>query len=62
MIWLSEILIQEHQLFSFDDLQVALKKRAQAGEVLFGIDIKPQFGDTPVNWESVLETIFTEKL
>ena len=62
MIWLSEILIQEHQLFSFDDLQVALKKRAQAGEVLFGIDIKPQFVDTPANWESVLETIFTEKL
>ena len=62
MIWLSEILIQEHQLISFDDLQVALKKRAQAGEVLFGIDIKPQFGDTPANWESVLESVFTEKL
>lgn len=62
MIWLSEILIQEHQLISFDDLKLALKKRAQSGEVLFGIDIKPQFGDTPANWESVLETIFTEKL
>jgi hypothetical protein len=61
MIWLSEILIQDHQLVNFDDLQLALKKRAQAGEVLFGIDIKPQFGDTPANWEIVLESIFTDK-
>ena len=62
MIWLSEILIQEHALASFDDLQAAVKKRAQAGELFFGIDIKPQFADTPANWESQLESIFTARL
>ena len=62
MIWLSEILIAEHQLASFTDLQAAVKQRAIQGERFFGMDIKPQFADTPENWESVLESIFTARL
>jgi hypothetical protein len=62
MIWLSEILIEEYSLASFGDLQAAVKKRAARGERFFGIDIKPQFSDTPENWESVLESIFTARL
>lgn len=62
MIWLSEILIEEHALASFTDLQVAVRARAAAGERFFGFDIKPQFTDTPANWESVLESIFTARI
>ena len=62
MIWLSEILIEEYQLESFNDLQAAVKQRAKSGERFFGIDIKPQFADTPANWESMLESIFTARL
>jgi hypothetical protein len=62
MIWLSEILIEEYQLATFSDLQVAVQQRAAAGERFFGIDIKPQFADTPANWESALESIFTGRL
>ena len=62
MIWLSEILIAEHQLASFTDLQAAVQQRAIEGERFFGMDIKPQFTDTPENWESVLESIFTARL
>jgi hypothetical protein len=62
MIWLSEILIEEYQLATFSDLQVAVRQRAAAGERFFGIDIKPQFADTPANWESALESIFTGRL
>lgn len=62
MILLSEILIEEYQLESFVDLQAAVQQRAKAGERFFGIDIKPQFADTPSNWESILESIFTARL
>ena len=62
MIWLSEILIQEHELASFADLRACVQGRAAAGERFFGIDIKPQFPDTPENWEDVLESIFTARV
>ena len=58
MIWLSEILIQEQQLTSFAELQDALRQRVADGEFLFGMDIKPQFSDTPNDWENSLESIF----
>ena len=62
MIWLSEILIEEYQLASFIDLQAAVRQRAAQGERFLGIDIKPQFADTPANWESELESIFTARI
>jgi hypothetical protein len=62
MILLSEILIEEYQLMSFSDLEAAVRQRAVAGERFFKIDIKPQFADTPTNWESVLESIFTARI
>ena len=61
MIWLSEILMQEHDLQSFADLEQALKQRAMQGERFFGIDVKPPFGDTPANWEAALESIFVAR-
>jgi len=62
MIWLSEILIEEYALASFSDLQVAVRARAAKGERFLGFDIKPQFTDTPANWESVLESTFTARI
>jgi hypothetical protein len=61
MLWLSEILIQDHDLTSFTELQDALQQRARNGEVLFGIDVKPPFHDTPPDWEVVLESTFVTK-
>ena len=61
MIWLSEILIQQHELQSFADLERALRQRALEGERFFGIDVKPPFHDTPVNWEAALESIFVAR-
>jgi len=61
MLWLSEILIQDHDLTSFADLQQALQQRARDGEVLFGIDVKPSFHDTPSDWETVLESTFVAR-
>jgi hypothetical protein len=62
MIWLSEILIEEYQLTSFTDLEAIVRQRAIEGERFLGFDIKPQFADTPADWESVLESIFTARI
>ncbi len=57
MLYLSEVLIQEHDLESFDDLVEAIQKRA-GSQIFFKIDVKPPFPDTPANWEDRLEGAF----
>ena len=59
MLYLSEVLLQEHELASFEDVVKALKKRALDGAMMFQIDVKPPFSDTPKDWEIQLETAFT---
>ena len=59
MLWLSEILIQDFELETFDDLLRAVTERAAAGEMFFRIDVKPPYPDTPADWEDRLEAAFT---
>lgn len=61
MLWLSEVLLQGHQLESFDQLIEELKKRAREGELFFQMDVKPPFPDTPPDWEDKLEAAFTSR-
>ncbi|MEN8129881.1 MAG: sulfur relay protein DsrC [Pseudomonadota bacterium] len=59
MLWLSEILMQHHELETFEQLEVVVKRRGQQGERFFRMDVKPPFRDTPVDWEGRLESAFT---
>lgn len=59
MLYLSEILIQEHGLDSYVDLCEIIQERARDGEMHFEIDVKPPFKDTPENWEDDLEIVFS---
>lgn len=60
MLWLSEILIQHHELESFEELaQVVRQTAAAQGERFFRMDVRPPFKDTPANWEDRLESAFT---
>ncbi len=59
MLWLSEILIQHHELESFEDLMETVAERARQGEMFFRMDVKPPFHDTPQDWEDRLEGAFT---
>ena len=59
MLWLSEVLLQNPQVESFEDLKDVITERAAAGERFFRMDIKPPFSDTPPNWEDRLEAVFT---
>ena len=59
MLWLSEILLQEYDLKTFDQLLESVKRRAQSGAMFFRIDVKPPFQDTPADWEDRLEAAFS---
>jgi len=59
MLWLSEILLQHHELTSFEELSSVIRDKAADGEMFFRMDVKPPFGDTPADWEERLESAFT---
>ena len=58
MLYLSEVLIQNPHLESFDSLLEIIKERA-SGEIHLKIDIKPNYPDTPANWEDRIEGAFS---
>jgi hypothetical protein len=58
MLYLSEIMMQHPEADSFEKLLDVVKERAKT-EIFFRIDVKPQFADTPDNWEDRLEATFT---
>ena len=57
MLHLSEILLQHHDIATFEQLLEVVRSRAQS-EIFFRIDIKPTYPDTPANWEDQLEGAF----
>ncbi len=61
MLWLSEVLLQHHELVSFDELMAVVKNGGGKGEMFFCMDVKPPFQDTPDNWEERLEASFTSR-
>lgn len=58
MLCLSEILLQHHDLRSFEDLVVVVSDKARGGELFFQMDVRPPFPDTPESWEDRLEAAF----
>lgn len=59
MLKLSDILIANPDLESFDELLPIIKDVARSGERFFRMDIKPPYPDTPLNWEDRLEAEFS---
>jgi len=59
MLWLSEVLLQDHAIDSFEALKLAISDRARAGEMFFRMDVRPPFADTPEDWEDKLEAAFS---
>ncbi|MDH3310043.1 MAG: sulfur relay protein DsrC [Gammaproteobacteria bacterium] len=57
MLHLSEIMLQHHDIATFEQLLEVVRSRAQT-EMFFRIDIKPPYPDTPANWEDQLEGAF----
>lgn len=59
MLWLSEVLLQGHEIDSFEALTEAVRQRAANGEMFFRMDVRPPFQDTPEDWEDRLEAAFS---
>ena len=59
MIYLSDILMQEHDLHKFEDLLEVARQKARDGEIHLDVDIKPPFTDTPSDWQNQVEMAFT---
>jgi len=56
---LSDLIIQHPEVNSFADLLGAIRKRAELGErYMLEVDLKPDFPDTPRNWEFLVEEAF----
>ncbi|MCG6865810.1 MAG: sulfur relay protein DsrC [Thiogranum sp.] len=58
MLCLSEILLQHHELQTFEDLLGVVEDKARGGELFFQMDVRPPFPDTPESWEDRLEAAF----
>jgi len=59
MVKLSDIMIANPQLESFDDLAPLIREIARSGERFFRMDVKPPYSDTPLDWEDRLEAVFS---
>ncbi len=58
MLCLSEILLQHHELESFEELVSLVEEKAREGELFFQMDVRPPYMDTPESWEDRLEAAF----
>jgi hypothetical protein len=59
-IRLSDIIIQNPEARSFKELIEVIRLSADAaGKAMMEMDIKPDFPDTPRNWEFMIESAFT---
>ncbi len=59
MLLISEVMIANPGLDSFEDLVLVLRTIAEGSdERFFQMDVKPDYGDTPENWEDRLEAAF----
>ena len=58
MAYVSELLIANPKMTSFTELEDAVVETARKGEIHLYMDIKPEFPDTPRDWEVQLELAF----
>lgn len=55
---LSAIIIQNQHVNSFNELKEIVSEYASGEVVLLNFDVKPDYRDTPKNWQWQLEGVF----
>jgi len=58
LIKVSELMIEHPEVRSFEDLKRLVVASAKSGYRFLQFDVKPEFVDTPRNWDLVLEAVF----
>lgn len=58
MLNLSDLIIYNPQVKSFEGLLVLVAEAAKNGARFINFDVKPDFIDTPKTWQQVIERVF----
>lgn len=62
MLSLSNLLIAHHELESFEELLEVVREFARSGMRFLQFDVKPEFPDTPDDWEDRIEAAFSGRV
>ncbi len=55
---LSDLIISHPEVTSYEDLEKLVIEAARSGMILLYMDLKPDFPDTPRDWQHRLEMLF----
>jgi hypothetical protein len=58
LVKVSDLMIEHPEVRSFKDLERLVIEAAKSGYRFLQFDVKPEFVDTPRNWDLVLEAAF----
>lgn len=58
MARLSDLIIHNPDVNTFDELMKLVAKTGSQGEIFMEFDVKPDYRDTPRKWAMMLETSF----
>jgi hypothetical protein len=59
---LSDIIIQNPQVNSFDELLESVRAISSDDMLFLNFDVKPDYRDTPRNWQWRLEAAFSQEI
>ncbi len=59
MARLSDLIIANPDVTSFDDLELLVAHAGESGHMFIEFDVKPDYRNTPKKWEWRLEAAFT---
>ncbi|MCB1333748.1 MAG: hypothetical protein KDK26_08865 [Roseivivax sp.] len=62
MAQLSDLIISHPDVTTFSELEELVKHAGESGHMFIEFDVKPDFRDTPRNWQWILEAAFTRGL
>ncbi len=58
LVKVSDLVIEHPEVRSFQDLKRLVMAAAESGYRFLQFDVKPEFVDTPRNWDLILESAF----
>ena len=58
MVQISDIIIAHPEISTFSGLEELVKEAARQGAIHLSFDLKPEYPDTPRNWQDRLEAAF----
>jgi hypothetical protein len=58
LIKVSDLIIEHPEVRSFEDLKRLVVEAGKSGYRFLQFDVKPDFVDTPRNWDLALEAVF----